>query len=92
MIISFHVLNIRSARLRQETLSKQSEERTFITQRSTLRSTPPRDAFEAKRRKNAQRSSLIAHHSARLRQETLSKQSEERTLNYIFIPPSTCIT
>ncbi|WP_315538255.1 hypothetical protein [Prevotella koreensis] len=91
MIISFHVLNIRSARLRQETLSKQSEERTFIAQRSslnahhstlnaqrsTLRSAPTGDAFEAKRRKNVHHSTLNAHHS---------------TLNYIFIPPSTCIT
>ncbi|RUL59195.1 hypothetical protein [Prevotella koreensis] len=71
MIISFHVLNIRSS----------------------LRSAPPGDAFEAKRRKNAHRptfiaqrsslnahpSSLITQRSARLRQEMLSKQSEERT-------------
>ena len=70
----------RSARLRQETLSEQSEERTLIAplgsdrrrfrseakkerssliaHPSSLRSAPSGDAFEAKRRKNAHRSSL----------------------------------
>ncbi|MGP1624930.1 hypothetical protein [Prevotella koreensis] len=91
MIISFHVLNIRSS----------------------LRSAPPGDAFEAKRRKNAhrptfiaQRSSLNAHPSSLITQRSTlnapldsarrcfrSKAKKERSsLNYIFIPPSTCIT
>ncbi|WP_315366236.1 cobalt-precorrin-5B (C(1))-methyltransferase [Prevotella koreensis] len=76
----------RSARLRQETLSEQSEERTLIAplgserrrfrseakkepstliaQPSPLRSAPTGDAFEAKRRKNPQPSSLNAHRSS----------------------------
>ncbi|WP_455076870.1 hypothetical protein [Prevotella koreensis] len=60
----------RSARLRQETLSKQSEERTLITHRSTL---------------NAPLG------SARRRFQSEAKK-ERSSLNYIFIPPSTCIT
>ena len=48
----------RSARLRQETLSEQNKERTLTAHPSSLRSAPSGDAFEAKRRKNAHRSSL----------------------------------
>ena len=69
----------RSARLRQETLSEQNKERTLIAplgsdrrrfrseakkERSSLRSAPLGDAFEAKRRKNVQPSSLIAQRSS----------------------------
>ena len=63
----------RSARLQQETLSKQSEERTPTAPLGSVRR---RFQSEAKK----ERSPLIAQRSARLRQETLSKQSEERTL------------
>ncbi|WP_315546732.1 cobalt-precorrin-5B (C(1))-methyltransferase CbiD [Prevotella koreensis] len=63
------------------TTEEETEETLPHTHPSSLRSAPTGDAFEAKRRKNAHRSSLIAHPSARLRQETLSKRSEERTLN-----------
>ncbi len=77
----------RSARLQQETLSKQSEERTLIAHRSTLNaplgSVRRRFQSEAKKERStliAHRSTLNAQPSARLRQETLSEQSEERTL------------
>ena len=69
----------RSARLRQETLSEQNKERTLNAplgserrrfrskakkERSSLRSAPTGDAFEAKRRKNPQPSSLNIHRSS----------------------------
>ena len=63
------------------TTEEETEETQPHTHPSSLRSAPSGDAFEAKRRKNAQPSSLIAQRSARLRQETLSEQNKERTLN-----------
>ena len=51
----------RSARLQQETLSKRSGERTLNATRSSLRSAPTGDSFEAKRRKNTHRSTLNPH-------------------------------
>ena len=62
------------------TTEEETEETQPHTHPSSLRSAPTGDAFEAKRRKNPQPSSLIAQHSARLRQETLSEQNKERTL------------